>query len=514
MLATLLGGLGLFLLGMVLMTDGLKAAAGDRLRETLARLTGGPGRAFVAGVAITALVQSSSATVLATIGFVSAGLITFPRAAGLILGASLGTTSTGWLVAVVGLKLNVGTAALPVVGIGALLRLLGRGRWAAVGLAMAGFGLVFFAVSLLQEGMAELATRFDPGALPGSTFAGRSALVAIGVAMTVVMQSSSAAMATTLAAFHAGTIGLAQGSSLVIGQTIGTTVTAALAAVGASVAARRTALVHVIFNAVAGVSAFVLLPIFLVAADMAGLRAETMVLPAFHTLFIGVAVAVVLPFISTLTGVVARLLPERDDTATRHLDDSVAEVPAVAVEAARRATADVAARIIALLPGHGPANAGRLARLAEAADALVEIRRFLARVRTSGDAPKEHRRHQSVLHAVDHLERLLEAMGERETRTHGDAEVEGAWREAAPLLYEARTWLVGDGDPFDAAPLGALADKVRVRRQTHRHVVLADGARGLVDPDQALARVDAMRRADRLLHHVWRAVAHLSGNGA
>ncbi|MDP1571165.1 MAG: Na/Pi symporter [Vicinamibacterales bacterium] len=514
MIVTLAGGLGLFLLGMVLMTDGLKAAAGNQLRATLAHLTGGAGRAVLTGVVITALVQSSSATVVATIGFVSAGLLTFPRAAGLILGASLGTTSTGWLVAVVGLKLSLGAAALPFVGLGALLRLLGRGRWAAIGLAIAGFGLVFFAVSLLEEGMATLATRFDPATLPGTSIGGRTGLVAIGVAMTVVMQSSSAAMATTLTAFHAGTIGLAQGASLVIGQSIGTTVTAGLAAVGASVPARRTALVHVIFNVIAGVVAFLVLPLFLAAADLANAGRETMALPVFHTVFTGTAVALVLPFIGTLTRVVTRLLPERSVAPTRHLDDSVAEVPAVAVEAARRATADVAARVIALLPGGLPADTARPARVAEADDALIAIRHFLARVRTSADTPHEHLRHQSVLHAVDHLERLLEEMEEREVQAGGDADVEGVWREAAPLLYAARVWVAGAVETFDAAPLGLLAEDVRIRRQAHRRTVLADAARGLMDPDQALARVDAMRRADRLLHHAWRAIAHLSGNGA
>jgi phosphate:Na+ symporter len=511
-IASLLGGLGLFLLGMVLMTDGLKAAAGERLRAALGRLTGGPGRAVLTGVVVTALVQSSSATVLATIGFVSAGLLTFPRAAGLILGASLGTTSTGWLVAIVGLKLNLGAAALPFVALGALLRLLGRGRWAAIGLALAGFGLVFFAVSVLQEGMATLATRLDPAMLPGTSLAGRSALVALGVAMTVAMQSSSAAMATTLTAFHTGTIGLAQGASLVIGQSIGTTVTAGLAAIGAAVPARRTALVHVIFNAVAGLVALVLLPIFLAAADVLGGSNETLALPVFHSLFTGTAVALVLPFIGTLTRLVERLLPERNTAATRHLDDTVAEVPAVAVEAARRATAEVAARIIIFLPAPGAADPGRRAGLEETALALLEIRRFLTRVRTSSDTPREHTRHQSVLHAVDHLERLLEALGEREAHVHGDTEAQRTWREAAPLLDAARAWLTSDEPSFDAGPLGRLAEEVRVRRHVHRRAVLADAARGLLDPDQALAHVDAMRRADRLLHHTWRAVAHLSGH--
>lgn len=513
MLSSLLGGVGLFLLGMVLLTEGLKAAAGDRLRAMLAELTGGPGRAVLAGVVITALVQSSSATVLATIGFVSAGLLTFPRAAGLILGASLGTTTTGWLVSVVGLKLNVGAAALPFVGLGALLRLLGRGRQAAAGLATAGFGLVFFAVSLMQEGMAALAARFDPASLPGGTLLSSLVLVGLGAAMTVVMQSSSAAMATTLAAFHAGTVTVAQGAALVIGQSIGTTVTAALAAIGATIPAQRTALVHVAFNLIAGAVALLLLPLFLAAVRALDLERETLVLPVFHSAFTALAVALVLPFIDRLTAAIAALRPEAEPAleATRYLDSSVAEVPAVAVEAARRATCAVAARVLELVPGNTLHADARAARLAEAAAALGEIRRFLARVRTPPDAPREHGRHQSVLHAVDHLERLVEALAERDAPVAGDATIEATWVAAEPLLDRARTWLASDHDTFDATPLGAFARSVTDRRRAHRRVVLADAARGLLNPDEALARVDAMRRADRLLHHTWRAVAHLAG---
>lgn len=116
MITAILGGIGLFLLGMVLMTDGLKAAAGDALRRVLSRFTGGPVQAFLSGAGVTLLVQSSSATILATIGFVSAGLLTFSQSIGVIFGAAAGTTSTGWIVSLLGLRLKIGTLALPLVG--------------------------------------------------------------------------------------------------------------------------------------------------------------------------------------------------------------------------------------------------------------------------------------------------------------------------------------------------------------------------------------------------------------
>src|SRR4030042_645013 len=123
---TIIGGIGLFILGMILMTEGLKTLAGDTLRKVLSRFTGGTISSILSGACITAMVQSSHATIITTIGFVSAGLITFQQSLGIILGAHLGTTSTGWIVSILGFKLKLGAIALPVVGVGAFLRLMGK----------------------------------------------------------------------------------------------------------------------------------------------------------------------------------------------------------------------------------------------------------------------------------------------------------------------------------------------------------------------------------------------------
>ncbi|MFP5380591.1 MAG: Na/Pi symporter, partial [Vicinamibacteria bacterium] len=180
-----------------------------------------------AGAGITALVQSSSATTLATIGFVSAGLLSLPNAIGVVIGANIGTTATGWLVSLLGLKLSIGKIAMPLIGVGALLRLLARERLAQAGLALAGFGVIFVGIDALQAGMAALAGRVDPAQFPVAGLAGRLLLVLLGVLMTVIMQSSSAAVATTLTALSGGAITLDQAAALVIGQNVGTTVTAA-----------------------------------------------------------------------------------------------------------------------------------------------------------------------------------------------------------------------------------------------------------------------------------------------
>ncbi|MCG3153655.1 MAG: hypothetical protein DKINENOH_00245 [bacterium] len=402
MILDLLGGIGLFLLGMILLTDGLKAVAGDALRRVLSRFVRGPFSALLSGATVTMLVQSSSATTLTTIGFVSAGLLTFPQAVGVLFGANLGTTSTGWIVAVLGLKISVGKLALPLIGIGALLRLLTRDRLAAGGLALAGFGLIFVGIDTLQAGMAHLAERFDPSQLPGETFSGRLLLVAMGIAMTVVMQSSSAAVATTLTALHGGAIDLTQAAALVVGQNVGTTVTAGLACIGAATAAKRTALAHILFNVITGVVALAILPHFVRLADALahGLEAQpgALALATFHTVFNVLGVLLLLPWTRGYARLIERLVPERGPALTRRLDATVATVAPVAIEATR-----LTLREIALVLSEYLQNLlqGRPSRdtLEPAGRALDETRKFLGRIRSDPETKSEHQRHIDTLHA-------------------------------------------------------------------------------------------------------------------
>src|SRR6201990_635239 len=150
---SILGGVGLFLLGMTVMTDGLKAMAGSALRTVLGKAAATPLRgAFWCAIA-TLIVQSSSATTMTTIGLVSAGLLTLPQGLGLVFGVNIGTTGTGWLVALIGVRVSLTAAALPMIFVGALTKLLARGRISGVGAALAGFGLVLFGLTTLQQGM-------------------------------------------------------------------------------------------------------------------------------------------------------------------------------------------------------------------------------------------------------------------------------------------------------------------------------------------------------------------------
>src|SRR5262245_17373375 len=261
----LLGGLGLFLLGIHLLTDGLKSLAGASLRRALQRLVSGKFSAVASGALFTAAIQSSSATIFTVIGFVSAGLVTFPQALGINIGATLGTTSTPWLVAIFGFRIRIALVALPILGIGALLWIVGRGRWRSLGAVLAGFGLIFTGIDYLQTGMKGVS--WDLESFAGTGAAARWILAAIGIVMTIVMQSSTAAAATTLVALDAGSLTFEQGCAMVVGQSVGTAAKTALAAIGGSVAVRRTAMAHIVYSLALGVFGLLFLGPLVSAAD-------------------------------------------------------------------------------------------------------------------------------------------------------------------------------------------------------------------------------------------------------
>jgi phosphate:Na+ symporter len=162
----ILGGVGLFLLGMTVMTDGLKALAGSALRTVLSKAAATPLSGAFWGAIITLLAQSPSATTMTTIALVSAGLLTFPQGLGLVFGANVGTTGTGWLVALIGVRVSLSAYALPMIFVGALAKLLAGGRVAAAGASLAGFALVLYGLTTLQQGMGGLAERLQPSDLP------------------------------------------------------------------------------------------------------------------------------------------------------------------------------------------------------------------------------------------------------------------------------------------------------------------------------------------------------------
>src|SRR5690349_4248804 len=425
----ILGGVGLFLLGMTVMTDGLKALAGSALRIVLGKVAATPLSGAFWGAVVTLLVQSSSAVTMTTIGLVSAGLLTFPQGPGLVFGANVGTTGTGWLVALIGVRVSLSAYALPMIFAGALIKLLASGRVSGAGAALAGFGLVLFGLTTLQQGMGGLAERMHPADFPAVLagpdapwwrgMLGALALVLAGLVMTAVMQSSTAAVAVTLSAYFASAIGLDQGCALIIGQNIGTATSSALAAIGASTTAKRLAVAYVLFKLVAAVIALLLFPIVMPLLIRASKAIDGVtLLAAYHTAYNVVGVAVLLPLIDRFTRLVEYILPERGSPLTRCLDPSALATPIVAVEAVRRtiagALATVCGSIAAVLASeiHGkPAPVQGAVSVHGASDALRQAQIFLSDVAGPPETEDEQRRLTSTLHALDHASRLAEAAG-------------------------------------------------------------------------------------------------------
>jgi len=515
------GGIGLFVLGMVLLTDGLKAFAGEALRRALVRFTGTPLKAFASGVAVTAIVQSSSATTVTVIGFVSAGLLTFPQAVGVVMGASLGTTGTGWIVAVLGLKVSVGFYALPLVGVGAFLKLLGRGRWRSLGVALAGLGLIFIGIETLQSGMQGLTAVVDFSKLPAANLPGHLLAMLMGVILTVLMQSSSAAVATTLTALHTGAVNFEQAASVTVGAAIGTTVTGVLATIGGTVPAKRTAVAHVAFNLVTGLVAIVLLPGLLSMIQWAQTHLElepgALSLAAFHSTFIALGVILVLPFVDRFARAVERLLPEKGPLLTQHLDDSLLHVPAVALEATRRALAGIAAELCGRLRTalDPPARAGTDDQAAVLREALQRTEEFFARIPpVSEDAPLTASR-LALVHAIDHLQRLQSRVAPAERiRQWWECEpVRTAATHGRSLLELATAGLRGAGATDWVARVEQHAAALAKLRRQERVTVLGEAAGGARPPNDAIEMLDALRWLDRVGYHTWRVVNYLAGTG-
>jgi len=540
-----LGGVGLFLIGMTVMTDGLKAMAGSALRGVLSKAAATPLSGAFWGAIVTLLVQSSSATTMTTIGLVSAGLLTFPQGLGLVFGANVGTTGTGWLVALIGLRVSLSTYALPMIFVGALTKLLASGRIAGAGGALAGFALVLYGLTGLQQGMGGLAERMHPADLPAvlgspgvgwiSGWIGLLTLVVAGLAMTAVMQSSTAAIAVTLAAFGAGAIGLNQGCALIIGQNIGTATSSALAAIGASATAKRLALAYVLFKLIAALIALATFPLTMALVQRWQSAVDGLtLLAAYHTAFNLVGVVVLLPAVDWFTRFVERLLPSKESARRRSLDPAALVNPVVAVETVRRAVAKVLTALCVSIGASLADEGGRGGETSKAAGALKEAQEFLSELKEPPGSDEESLRLTHTLHALDHTSRLIEIIGEGDGLTSANggpddlraAELcKGAMRQAemvagsviAESALSPRAQPIGwEASPEAKAVLAELesaAKALNLMQREHRTATLVAVAPGKLTAVEAFVRVDAMRRLDRMTHHAWRAAAHLLGRG-
>ena len=249
---TLLGALGMFLYGMNLMSEGLQKAAGDRLRRFLEAMTSNRFKSVATGLTITSIIQSSSATTVMVVGFVNAGLLALHQAIGVIMGANIGTTVTAWLISLLGFKADISILAVPLMALGFVMSISKKERYKNLSECVIGFALLFLGLSLMKESVPDL--RETPEVLSfiqnwaDMGFGSVLIFLVFGTVLTLVLQSSSATMALTLIMMSMGWIPFQMGAAMVLGENIGTTITANIAAAVANPNAKRAALAHTLFN--------------------------------------------------------------------------------------------------------------------------------------------------------------------------------------------------------------------------------------------------------------------------
>jgi len=340
----ILGSLGIFLYGMKVMSEGIQRVAGDGMRKIMATMTHNRFTAAFTGLLTTILVQSSSATTVMVVSFVNAGLLTLFESIGVIMGANLGTTVTAWIIAAVG-KFSLSKIAVPIIGIGLPFFFAGKGKVKSSGEILIGFGLLFLGISMLKDSVPDVKSMLastDP-VVKGQAeavrawitnisdygLASRFIFLAIGILLTLIVQSSSAAMAITVTLAIQGWIGFEESAAIVLGENIGTTVTAWLASIGANVNARRAARAHFLFNVIGVLWIMLVFTWFTHGIDWLSAQLPDSLRTAKHTSDIGFSLAIfhsvfnltnillLIGFVPLIEKVVVKWVPEPESTARR-----------------------------------------------------------------------------------------------------------------------------------------------------------------------------------------------------
>jgi phosphate:Na+ symporter len=511
-LAVILGGIGMFLFGMKIMTDALREATGGGLRRLLARFTTTPLAGVATGAAATAIVQSSSAITVMTIGFVGAGLLGFPQALGVIYGANIGTTITGWMVTLLGFKLQLGTVAMPALFGASLLALLAQGGWARSGRIAAGLCLIFIGLDMMQTGASGLGDFLTPETLPQGGLWGDLQLVFLGLLVTVVMQSSSAAMAIALVFLGGGGISFEQAAAMVIGMNLGTTLTAILASLGGSVAMRQTALANLFFNLGTALIAYPLLiltaPILIHIAISVG---ETTALVLFHTGFNLAGALLFLPFTHRFARWIETLVPDQAKVAGSGrflptLDPVLLQDEGAAMDVAHNAL-EVVSRHVFAVTGQALAPVPDMRGLATldnvAMPALNKVKEYISRISLPSGKPVERDRYAILLHQADHLARLIKRLERRamiDVLLSDPALARPARALGAMLRCAADQTEAG----LEDARLAKLSERIRARTMRYRRATLLREHVGMITVAEMFDRTDAMRWLHRVADHASR----------
>lgn len=331
MTMALLGGLALFLYGMKLMGEGLEKAAGDRLKRLLEALTRNPLMGLLVGVVFTMIIQSSSATTVMVVGFVNAGLLDLMQATGVILGANIGTTVTAWIVA--GFQATAFMPLILLIGV-AMIMFLKKLKLQRIGQVIAGFGMLFVGMGMMSDAMKPLAESAEFARLM-TAFSNPIMALLVGVAVTAIIQSSSASVGILEMLAIQGLVPLETSLYIIMGTNIGTCVTAMLSAVGATRTAKRAALIHLMFNVLGTLVVFILVSLLPVSTWIGHISGPALQIAVAHTSFKVFEVLCFVLLRKWLVKLVMILVPGEDkqgeDKSLKFLDDRILSTPPIAV---------------------------------------------------------------------------------------------------------------------------------------------------------------------------------------
>lgn len=523
MLFMFFGGLGIFLFGIKSMGDGLQKSAGNRLRDILDKYTSNPFLGVLAGIIVTVLIQSSSGTTVITVGLVSAGFMTLRQAIGVIMGANIGTTVTAFIIG-----FDVGAYALPIIAIGAiLLFFFKKEKLQHLGQIFFGFGMLFYGLELMGSGMKSLRSSeyfIDlTQSMSDNPFLG----VVVGTVFTVIVQSSSATIGILQELYAGGSIDLDAALPVLFGDNIGTTITAVLASIGASVAARRAAAAHVIFNIV-GTTIFMILLIPFTQyiywiTDVLAIE-DKMQIAFAHGTFNVVNTFIQFWFIGTIAWIVTKMVPGEDsivDTKAQHLDPIfIQQSPSIAVEQAKfevirmgdfaKLGLDEARNYMTT---GDKKHAEKSAHIEEALNSLnSKITDYLVKLAAVDLTEQESQEHKTLMHAIndierigDHVENIIELI-DYKTATRVTLST-GAQKELTEMYDLTRATLekslqtLASGDMVEARQVIEMEAKLDMLERQFRknHVVRLNT--GECDGQAGMFFVDMLSNLERIGDH-------------
>ncbi|MBZ2190312.1 Na/Pi cotransporter family protein [Alcanivorax sp. JB21] len=547
----LIGALGVFIFGMKIFSEGLQNVAGDRLKSILSGMTRNRATGVVTGFATTAITQSSTTTTVMTVSFVNAGLLTFVQSTGVIMGANIGTTITAWMVALFGFKFQITPIALAVIGLFFAFLFSNNSRWRNIAEAMVGFGILFIGLEFIKGSVPDIHS--NPAMLAFlDSFSDYGYLslvlfVFVGTILTLMTQSSSAATTITLVMLFEGWISFPIAAAMILGENIGTTVTANIAAMVGNVHAKRAARFHFFFNIIGVIWMMAIIypvlhlmdsilqmttgsTVSIMAGDVESRSNATLALSLFHTTFNVLNVVLLFAAVPYLVRFVEYIQPDRggeeDEFHLRYISAGVMVSPALALEQAQKETQQFATLVETM---HDAVNEllfnpdvdsikaiEKIHKYEQATDQLeIEISDYLVRI-----SERTHLEHQTterirfIQTMINDLERIADIYYQIAKLTERMKESGSGWPEEASQEMQQMMAALRDGIQFMNANVARapslvdlkraieLEDKVDLLRDQFRDNHFTRLEKSAYAPRAGVIFIDILNRLERIGDHV------------